>query len=492
MPERESAMNGFEQDLVAPTAVSATGSRFRSKALLFLAGPLSAAAVTFAVVSADDRPLQVSVVVFAALAAIGMIGVREPAWAQVLPLMGSLNRLLMLVMSALVVGALHLVGALSSVEGLYVALVAGCAVAVDAAAAYLDNRLARKPPVRVAIIGSSRVAESLNREMCLARRSDRYQIVGRIVAADEEWTVGDEVPIVGRLGALADAISRHELDLVLLSANVPRMDVFEEVGRTCLHLPVRMYELSSFYERVFCHVASTEINAAWFQYILHPNYQAGSSRSQRALDLVMAAIVAIVTLPLLVVLALLIKRDGGSVFFRQTRIGEGGRPFTMYKLRTMSEGSADALWATAGDARVTRIGAVLRRSHLDELPQLLNVLRGEMSIVGPRPEQPQIVDDLETLMPFYSRRHLIKPGVTGWAQVRCGYAGSHAGSAWKLCHDLYYLKHRSVWLNMVIVVETVRTLFADRQYTARPVSVDFILSPEVADAIDASAWTNVA
>ena len=94
-----------------------------------------------------------------------------------------------------------------------------------------------------------------------------------------------------------------------------------------------------------------------------------------------------------------------------------------------------------------------------------------------RPEQPQIVDELEILMPFYQRRHLVKPGVTGWAQIRCGYAGSHAGSAWKLCHDLYYLRHRSVWLSIVILTETCRTLVADRQYTAVPLSVDFILAP---------------
>ncbi len=108
---------------------------------------------------------------------------------------------------------------------------------------------------------------------------------------------------------------------------------------------------------------------------------------------------------------------------------------------------------------------------------MLNVLRGEMSVVGPRPEQPAFVDRLETVVPFYQRRHLMKPGLTGWAQVRCGYAGSEIGSAWKVCHDLYYLKHRSLALNLVILCETVRTLVADPQYTAEPASVDFILAP---------------
>jgi lipopolysaccharide/colanic/teichoic acid biosynthesis glycosyltransferase len=104
-----------------------------------------------------------------------------------------------------------------------------------------------------------------------------------------------------------------------------------------------------------------------------------------------------------------------------------------------------------------------------------------MSLVGPRPEQPGFVDRLERTIPYYSRRHLIKPGVTGWAQVRCGYAGSDFGSAWKLCHDLYYLKHRSIWLDLAIIAETARTLVADRQYDVEPVGVSFILRPALAE-----------
>ena len=141
---------------------------------------------------------------------------------------------------------------------------------------------------------------------------------------------------------------------------------------------------------------------------------------------------------------LLIRRDGGPALFAQVRIGEGGQRFRLHKLRTMRVGAdASAQWACPDDPRITRIGAWLRRTHLDELPQLVNVLRGEMSLVGPRPEQPEFVDRLEQILPFYQRRHLMRPGITGWAQVRCGYAGSDVGSAWKLCHDLYYAKHRS-------------------------------------------------
>ncbi len=476
---------------VAPPALPASRLSARSSALACFAGPVAGAAATFAVVSPDDHPYKVSAMMFIALLGARMFSDREPGWVQVLPLVGYLARLLTLVIGAVVVGALYLGGALPGVEVLHVGLIACCAAVVDGAAAMFANRPARKPPVRIAVVGSAQVAESLDREMRLAGLSHRYDIVGRIIGTDEPWTEGDEVPVIGRVGELADAVVRLDLHLLLMSSKVPRMTLFEDIVQTCLHLPVRMHELSSFYERVFCHVASAEINAAWFQYIVHPKYQAGSSRSERVLDLVVAAAVAVVALPVMGVLALLIRRDGGPAFFRQLRIGEGGQPFTMYKLRTMRVDNEDTSWSASLDTRVTPIGRFLRRTHLDELPQLLNVLRGDMSIVGPRPEQPQLVDELELLMPFYQRRHLMKPGVTGWAQVRCGYAGSHAGSAWKLCHDLYYLKHRSVWLNMVIILETVRTLCADRQYTARPVSVDFILAPAYTVGVPEPATLNI-
>ena len=117
---------------------------------------------------------------------------------------------------------------------------------------------------------------------------------------------------------------------------------------------------------------------------------------------------------------------------------------------------------------------MLRRTHLDELPQLLNVLRGEMSLVGPRPEQPEFVARLERRFSFYQSRRLIKPGITGWAQIRCGYAGSDIGSAWKLCHDLYYIKNRSMGLDLLILLETLATLFFPREPVVKPESVDFI------------------
>jgi lipopolysaccharide/colanic/teichoic acid biosynthesis glycosyltransferase len=148
-------------------------------------------------------------------------------------------------------------------------------------------------------------------------------------------------------------------------------------------------------------------------------------------------------------------------------------------MRTMRPGSGSgAQWSELDDPRITRLGKLLRRTHIDELPQLVNVIRGDMSLVGPRPEQPEFVDRLERTLPYYQRRHLSKPGITGWAQIRCGYAGSDVGSAWKLSHDLYYLKHRSVGLDALILVETLATLLFDRQPVLRPQSMACVLGDQ--------------
>jgi lipopolysaccharide/colanic/teichoic acid biosynthesis glycosyltransferase len=172
--------------------------------------------------------------------------------------------------------------------------------------------------------------------------------------------------------------------------------------------------------------------------------------------------------------------DGGPVLFRQRRVGLRGRQFEVLKFRTMRVGAelpGEARWSTADDDRVTSVGRMLRKTHLDELPQLLNVLAGSMSLVGPRPERPELVAELERKIPHYSRRLLVKPGITGWAQVQSGYGGSDTGTAFKLSHDLYYIKHRSVLFDLLTMVETLRTLVADAQYERFTFSDDFILGP---------------
>ena len=219
------------------------------------------------------------------------------------------------------------------------------------------------------------------------------------------------------------------------------------------------------------------MDSAWFLFLMHPSFRAGSATSKRAVDLLVSAAASIVAVPLIALGAIAIKLgDGGPVMYRQLRVGERGREFEILKLRTMRTDAqaTGQLWSRGGDSRVTRVGAVLRRLHIDELPQLVNVIKGDMTLVGPRPEQPRIVAELERVFPHYSRRLQVKPGVTGWAQVRCGYAGSQVGTAWKLCHDLYYLKHRSTLADLLIMLETVVIAARDSHRPMRAPQPEFL------------------
>jgi lipopolysaccharide/colanic/teichoic acid biosynthesis glycosyltransferase len=250
------------------------------------------------------------------------------------------------------------------------------------------------------------------------------------------------------------------------------------IADACLDLPVRMIEASQLYEELLGHVPLGTIDSAWFRYMMHPRFRPTSPLWKRVSDLAIAVPAVILALPLLAVLAIAIKlQDSGPVLYRQRRVGEGGREFHVLKIRTMvpDAESAGPRWCEPGDERVTRLGRVLRRTHIDELPQLWNVLRGEMTLVGPRPERPEIVTELERRFPHYTRRHLVKPGITGWAQLRCGYAGSELGTAWKLCHDLFYVKRRSVLADWLIIVETLFEAGRDAHRALRAPEQRFIV-----------------
>jgi len=347
------------------------------------------------------------------------------------------------------------------------------------ASAFLDRTVAAllgapaPGSVRAAYIGSPIGAAQLARAL-EAGGSSRYRLCGRVSCAGEPPGAGAKS--LGSLEELHDVVIDQRIDLLVMGAEAPRPEAFGALADGCLELPVRLVDLSALFEEVFGHVPTAEIDSTWFQCLAASEARTSTGALKRGIDVAGAAAGLLVLAPLLGVLVLLIRRDGGPAIFRQTRIGEGGRPFRLYKLRTMRVGAgAIAQWASTHDPRVTRVGRFLRHTHLDELPQLVNVLRGEMSLVGPRPEQPEFVERLERTLPFYRRRHLIRPGITGWAQIRCGYAGSDIGSAWKLCHDLYYAKHRSVGVDLLILCETLSTLLFEREPVLHPECVAYVL-----------------
>jgi len=225
---------------------------------------------------------------------------------------------------------------------------------------------------------------------------------------------------------------------------------------------VPVTDLAGMYERVRGEVPLESLKASWLIY--GHGFVQGGLRSfvKRTFDLVVSAALLLLTLPLMILTAAIIRLESpGPVVYRQERVGRGGRPFTCFKFRSMSadaENDGVARWALRGDPRVTRVGRFIRKVRIDELPQLINVLRGEMSFVGPRPERPSFVHDLKQSIPYYDVRHSVKPGVTGWAQVRYSYGASVEDARKKLQFDLYYVKNHSLFLDLLILVETVRVV----------------------------------
>jgi lipopolysaccharide/colanic/teichoic acid biosynthesis glycosyltransferase len=218
--------------------------------------------------------------------------------------------------------------------------------------------------------------------------------------------------------------------------------------------------LATFYEYEFGKVATSELSSSWFLFDVAEIHGIAYRASKRLFEATIAAAILVAAAPVMPLICAAIKRSSpGPLLFRQERVGRNGRIFSVVKFRTMEPDSDRAPgWAGASQMRVFPAARWLRKFRLDELPQLWNVVRGDLSLVGPRPEQPTIVSDLEKSIPFYGKRHVVRPGLTGWAQVNFGYGGSESGSVTKLQYDLYYVKHQSLRLDWRILLATVRTV----------------------------------
>jgi exopolysaccharide biosynthesis polyprenyl glycosylphosphotransferase len=350
------------------------------------------------------------------------------------------------------------------------------AVTTTFMADWLETRFETDRPVWTAVIGSASFANKLASEI-QDTGIRGYKVVGYIGEELAGQSAG--VPWLGSLEDVRSAVRDQSIDLLVIAPQARRLEVFERAARECLDLQVRMIEATALYEDLLGHVPIGTINSAWFQFIMHPRYSPSSPLSKRALDLLVSGLMLVCAAPIMLLCALAIKlEDRGPVYYRQRRVGEEGREFDMVKFR-MLRPDADDLWATmTEDELLTRTGRVLRKTHLNELPQLWQIFKGEMSLVGPRPEPPELVNELSGLVPYYERRALVKPGLTGWAQVRCGYAGSRFGTAWKMCHDLYYIKHRSVAFDLLVLLQTVHVL-VERDREEQLPAKDFILGDTV-------------
>jgi len=226
---------------------------------------------------------------------------------------------------------------------------------------------------------------------------------------------------------------------------------------------VHVNDFSSFLERETGRVDLDTLNPSWL--IFSDGFSSGrmiSSIVKRAFDIAASSLLLVLTVPLMILFALLVKLDSrGPAFFRQTRVGLFGQDFEVIKLRSMrldAESGGEAKWAQENDPRITRIGRFIRKLRIDELPQAWSVLKGEMSFVGPRPERPQFVADLEECLPYYAERHMVKPGITGWAQINYPYGASIEDARHKLEYDLYYAKNYTPFLDLLILLQTLRVI----------------------------------
>jgi len=256
---------------------------------------------------------------------------------------------------------------------------------------------------------------------------------------------------------------KHRLTELKISTLIISDDLYQTQQLTdmlyeSLSLRVEMYTLTKFYEQLVRKIPLTVISKVWFLDNLTEREKMAFDKIKRLLDIVLSILGLMVSLPFYPLLYLLIKIDSrGPFFYTQVRLGKLGKPYVIVKLRSMVKDAEKngATWAQPQDARVTRIGKIIRKIRLDELPQLLNVLWGEMSFVGPRPERPEFIEQLEKEIPFYKQRLLVKPGLTGWAQVNYKYSSDVAGALEKLQYDLYYVKNRSIFLDLATPLKTI-------------------------------------
>ncbi len=409
----------------------------------------------------------------------GWYSARADRWRWLLPMAGLLSRATFPILGTAATLAIALVfDETISALGLLIAAAAGLAVLILAA-----RLVEPKTRIRLGVIGSPRQAMRLQEELS-GDRSGGFEVAATIVPDDWDFDPAAlQGPYLSSLSAIGRAIDERDLEALVVTHEFTREEVDSRLYAEVITRPVQLMDLAEFHEHRFGSVPLAEIDYAWFTRLAGRHYRPVVRVTKRAVDLLVAIPVGLLLAVPVAILALAVRRDGGPAIYRQARIGQGGTEFQILKLRTMTHDSDRvSSWTEDDDERITGLGAFLRRSHLDEAPQLWNVIRGDMSLVGPRPEQGFYVDELSRAIPFYPQRHLIKPGITGWAQVRVGYAGSLEGTTFKLCNDLYYMKHHTLSLDLAIGLETLRTLVADRQYVEPPsTSLTMLGKDEIAD-----------
>lgn len=333
---------------------------------------------------------------------------------------------------------------------------------------------------RVLIIGCGRGAARL---AALAERDRHHELVGYV----ERGPQGPErVPLPRVLPAVGESLrsvaERYGADSIVIAMQDRRGGVLPiDALLDCRLGGIRVDELSTFFEREHRQVLLESLTPSWMVFGEGFRQTLGRAVVKRLFDIGVSTALLLATLPLMLVTALCILLESGRpVLYRQERVGQGGRTFEIFKFRSMSvtaERDGTPRWAKARDDRATRVGRFIRKTRIDELPQVFNVLKGDMSFVGPRPERAYFVDQLSRAIPYYELRHSIKPGITGWAQVRYPYGASIQDAIEKLQYDLYYVKNHSLFLDLVILAATVEVVLWGGGSGARDAEIGVVRLP---------------
>jgi len=315
---------------------------------------------------------------------------------------------------------------------------------------------------RVLIVGTGEAARKVARQI-LDQHEFGYRVVGFI--DDDASRIGERIVNPGIIGTPSDInrlVATLHIDRIVVGLSDRRGKLpVEELLRAKMS-GVRVEDATTTYERVTGKILIDDLRPSWLIFSDGFRVSRLMRLMKRTIDLTLSLLMAVGAIPVMILTAIAIwLEDGRPVLYCQERVGENGRTFTLCKFRSMrtdAEKGGTPIWAKDGDDRITRVGRFIRKTRLDELPQLWNVLRGDMSFVGPRPERPFFVNELSAQIPFYQQRHAVKPGLTGWAQVKYRYGSSLEDAMEKLRYDLYYIKHLSVFFDLTIVFDTVKVV----------------------------------
>ncbi|MFZ6691554.1 TIGR03013 family XrtA/PEP-CTERM system glycosyltransferase [Undibacterium sp. SXout20W] len=315
---------------------------------------------------------------------------------------------------------------------------------------------------RIAFLGCGELANECAKLALNNNSYNRYSIVGFIPVEGETCMVsGDKV--LANEGGLAAFCQKNKVTEVIVAVNNRRGQQFPlKELLDCKLAGIKVIDASSFFERESCQIRVNTMQPGWLVFGDGFNQSFLRGLVKRSFDLIASIVILLMTVVIMLVTAILIYfEDRGSIFYKQERVGLNGKTYNVLKFRSMradAEADGKPQWASSNDQRVTRVGKVIRLLRIDELPQIINVIKGDMSFVGPRPERPFFVDKLINEVPFYNMRHSIKPGITGIAQVRYGYTATKEDTIQKLQYDLYYVKNNSLFLDLLIMLETIQVV----------------------------------